>query len=344
MSTTSSGRDEWRRTIAVALGACVAVCVVVLAFLWPTVTSTVQDIPVVVAGPAAEQMIPAVEEAAQGRLDLSPVADRDAAVAQIQQREAYGALVLGPEPEVLVASAASPAVAQVLRAVAPQLGAQAGAAVVVTDVVPLAASDPNGTGLAAAGFPLMFGGLIGGIVISLAVRGTARRLVALGVYAVVGGLAVAAVLQPWLGVLQGDYLANAGAYALTFTSMAAAIVGAAALAGRAGIALGPVVFMLFANPIASAGAPTQYLPGAWGTVGQLFPPGASATLVRTLSYFPDAATARPLLVLTGWALAGVALLLAAAAARRSSSPAVPAHTGPDADPAGTPTEPHAAHA
>lgn len=336
MSETNS-RDQWRRAMGAAIGISLAVCGLVLAFLWPAMTSEVREIPVAVAGPGAEELAAAVEQNAGDRFDLSTTTDRDAAVAQIEQREVYGAIVVGTEPEVLIASAASPSVAQVLTALAPQLEAQlqavadtqaeaaGGAApevtVAVTNVVPLADSDPNGTGLAAAGFPMMFGGLFGGIGLALAISGTGRRATTLVVYSAVAGLLITAVLQSWFGILQGSYLVNAGAYALTFAAMGAPILGAFALFGRGGLAFGPLVFMLFANPIASAGMPTQFLPGVWGTVGQLFPPGASATLVRTLSYFPDATTARPVLVLTCWAVAGFAVALVAG--RRRASRVVP---------------------
>jgi hypothetical protein len=60
--------------------------------------------------------------------------------------------------------------------------------VATTDVVPLADSDPRGTGLTAALFPLVLGGMLGGIAISLAIIGAMRRVAAVLVYSAVGGL------------------------------------------------------------------------------------------------------------------------------------------------------------
>lgn len=195
----------------------------------------------------------------------------------------------------------------------------------MTNVVPLSPSDPNGAGLAAAGFPLLIGGFIGGIGLAFVVQGAARRITALALYSAVAGLLVAGVLQGWFDILQGNYLANAGAYALTFAAIGAPILGAISLLGPPGVALGPVVFMLFANPISSANAPTQFLPGPWGEIGQWFPPGASAHLVRSLSYFPDASVTFPLLVLSGWTVAG---LVATAIARPSRNPSTTTSTQP----------------
>jgi len=179
--------------------------------------------------------------------------------------------------------------------------------VVVTDVVPLADTDPRGTGLAAALFPLVLGGMLGGIAISLAVIGAMRRVLAVVVYAAVGGLVLAGILQGWFGALQGDYWLNAAAIGLALAAIAAPITGFVALIGRAGIAVGPIVMLLFANPISAAAIPKEFIAEPWGEVGQWFPPGAAATLVRDLSYFPAADTTFPWLVLGAWAVGGLLL-------------------------------------
>jgi len=61
------------------------------------------------------------------------------------------------------------------------------------------------------------------------------------------------------------------------------------------------------NPISGAAMPKEFLPVPWGDVGQWFPPGAGATLIRDLSYFPSADLTFPWLVLAIWAAGGLAL-------------------------------------
>jgi hypothetical protein len=129
------------------------------------------------------------------------------------------------------------------------------------------------------------------------------------VYSVVGGLALTAILQFWFGSLQGDYWLNSAGIALALAAIAAPITGFVALIGRAGIALGPVVMLLFANPISAAAIPKEFIPEPWGDVGQWFPPGAAATLMRELSYFPAADTTFQWLVLAAWAVGGIVLSL-----------------------------------
>lgn len=340
-----SAHSAWSRVVALPIALTLAVSVIVLAFLWPALSSEPRDLPLVAAGPQAQvtALLEGIDQHAPGAVDVSTVGDRAAAVAAIEHREAYGAIVLGQQPEVLTSSAASPIAAQLLSGIAAQLqgtlqqaaAAQAAAAgvpaptvtVAVTDVVPLADSDPRGAGLASAVLPLVIGGLLGGVLATLAIPGRMRRLAALAAYAVLAGVTVAGILQGWLGVLQGSYLANASAIALAVFGIAVAVAGLAAIIGRPGLALGAVTFVLFAVPLASAAAPLEFLPAPWGAVGQWFPPGAGATLLRDLSYFPGADVAFPWLVLAGWAVAGAILL---ALGRRMDRAAHPATASGDA--------------
>lgn len=318
------------RVIAVALGLSLIVAVIVLAFAWPSVTAEPHDLPVAISGPdsAVASVEDALAQKQPGVLDLRQVDDRDAAVAAIEKREVYGAIVLGSQqgeaPEVLTSSASNLSVSQLLSGVGSaleaQINAQATAAaaaagapapehitVTVTDVVPLASSDPRGTGLTAAMFPLVMGGMIGGIVISIAVIGALRRVLAVVVYAAVGGIVLTGILAGWFGVLQGDFWTQAAVIALSLSAIAAPITGAVALLGRAGIAVGPIVMLLFANPISGATAPKEFLPGVWGAVGQWFPPGAAANLLRDASYFPSADATFSWLVLGAWTVGGLLL-------------------------------------
>ncbi|MGO4300803.1 ABC transporter permease [Leifsonia sp. RAF41] len=326
----------WIRSVLLAVGAAAAVVVILLAFLWPTITSTVKDLPVAVAGSstAVSAVEKQLDKAADGAFDVTGVSNRQEAVDLIRTRDVYGAIVLGDSPEVLTASANGAAVSQILGQVATKIQAQAqqqadaavqqavaaGRApagtqaptitVKVTDIVPLASTDARGLGLTSAAFPLVLGGMLGGVLISLLVAGSWRRLTAVAVYAVVGGLSVTGILQGWFGILQSDFWLNALAVSLSMFATAAFIVGMNALIGRAGIAVGAVLTVLVGNPLSAAAQPLQFMVGPWGAIGQWFVPGASVTLLRDLSYFPEADSSFAWLVLLGWAAVGVIAMLA----------------------------------
>ena len=346
----SAPKTPWARSVILGIVLSAIVCVVVLAFSWPSVTLDPKGLPIAISGPEAAlgPVETALDEKADGAFELTEVADRAAAVEAIETREAYGAIVLGQTPEVLTSSAASTATNQLMTqlhgtlqqqaqqqadAAAQAAGAPSAPEVTVplTDVVPLVAGDPRGAGLTAASLPLVFGGMIGGILVSVLVTGAWRRVATLAVYVVVAGVAIAGIMQGWYHVLDGNFAAIAGVFALTLLAMGATIVGFASLVGRAGIAIGPVLFMLIGNPISGTNFPKEFYPEPWGAIGQLLPPGAGGTLLRDVAYFPKADPTQPIVTLAIWAAAGL-LLVVAGHFRNQSEVATPAESN-EAEPA-----------
>lgn len=176
-----------------------------------------------------------------------------------------------------------------------------------TDVVPLSEDDPRGSGLAIAGLPLTMGGMIGGILISTLVTGVRKHLLALGLYGVIGGFVLAAILQGLFGILQANFFANWAATGLGIAATASVIVGLSSLIGRAGLAVGAVLTMFIGNPISALTSPKELILPPFGEVGQWLVPGLSGTLLRDLSYFPDANIAAQVWALIGWVALGIVL-------------------------------------
>src|SRR5690606_25627401 len=163
--------------------------------------------------------------------------------------------------------------------------------------------------LAIAGLPLTLGGIVGGVLTSMGIRSRRMRLVGTVVYGIVGGLALALIMQTWFGILQGNFGLNALAIGLSIAATVGLINGFVSLIGPAGIAIGAVLTMLIGNPIASLNQPKEFLAGSWGDIGQFFVPGAAGTLLRNLSYFPDASMSLQWWVLSAWLTGGIALIL-----------------------------------
>jgi hypothetical protein len=75
--------------------------------------------------------------------------------------------------------------------------------------------------------------------------------------------------------------------------------------------------ILLGNPFSAAPSAPEFLPQPWGELGQLLPPGAGVTAVRSVAFFDGAAIGRPLLVLAIWLVAGLLLVLLGRPARRT---------------------------
>ena len=175
-----------------------------------------------------------------------------------------------------------------------------------TAVVPLSESDSSGTGLTIAAFPLVIGGILGGVLSLNLIKGTWRRFATATLYAVIAGALTALILSTWFGFIPGDFATLWAAFAATYLATASFMIGMGALlVPAAGLGLGVVVTMFIGNPISGASMPSVFLPGAWGQIGQMLVPGASSTLLRSIAYFPEVATSGQWLVLGSWIAFGL---------------------------------------
>jgi hypothetical protein len=287
--------------------------VLVTAFAWPPAESAPRDVPVAVVGPAeaAGQLEQQLATAMPDALEIERAADADAARQLIRDREVYGAIVLEPAgpPRVLTASAGSPAIAQILNGIADQLAqGEAGTpGSQVEDVVPLSVDDPRGSVFTAAALPMVIGGMVVGILMSFLVAGVWRRVAGALAAAVATGWVVILVTQAWLGALDGNLWANAGAVGLVTAAISMTVIGLVAAIGPAGIGIGAVIMFLVGNSLSGASSAPEMLPTGWGTLGQLLPAGAGGTLLRSTAYFDGAAAAQPVLILAIWVAGGLVL-------------------------------------
>ncbi|WP_079051548.1 hypothetical protein [Streptomyces curacoi] len=306
-----------RRLIAVIALVPALAALALWAFAWPAARTAPRDLPLGVAGPAAAT---AQVERQLGRHDgafeIHRYADEAAAREAIEDRTVYGAVVVTPRgPELLTASAASPTVAQLLQqAVAEQASAE-GTRVRTVDVVPAPGNDPRGAALNASVLPLALAGIAAGAAVTLLGLRGIRAVSALVGAAALIGLVAAALAHSWLGVLTGDWWAEAGVFALATLAVSAAVAGLAALLGTAGVGIMAGIVMLFGNPFSGATSAPQMLPEPAGTIGQWLQPGAGTTLLRSVSFFDGAAATGPALTLTWWAALGLGAVLLGSALR-----------------------------
>jgi hypothetical protein len=302
----------------------------VAAYSWSAASTAPRDLPVAITGPSTAVALASgkISDADPGAFTLIPAASVAAARADITSRVAYGAIIVGHTPQVLIASGGSPAVASVLTALADRLTGSSVTPRNVTNIVPAVTADASGGSFGLTVLMVMLTSLIAGAMLTLRVRHTGHRFAGLVGFAVAGGLIVAAVSHSWLGIIPGNFFVIASVIGLGELAVASGAAGLAQLGHlfgkRAhGLGLAYAVLMLIGNPFSGANSAPQMLPGAWGTIGQALPSGAVASLLRSVAYFDGARSAGQWTVLGIWA--GVGSLLTLVARPRPAATGV--HTG-----------------
>ncbi|GAA1503649.1 ABC transporter permease [Streptomyces synnematoformans] len=322
-----------RSVLAVVVLVPALIALALWAFVWPSARLAPRDLPLGVAGPAQATAPLKAQLAERGdAFEVHTYPDAAAARSAIEEREVYGAVVATPDgPRLLVASAAGPNVAQLLtRTVGEQAAGpeQSPGTVPTEDVVPLPAADPRGSALNSSVLPLALAGLaVGGAATLLGLRSWRAVGAVTGAAAAIGVVA-AAVADSWLGALTGNWWAEAGALGLTVLAGAAGVAGLAAVFGRVGMGVGSLLVMLLGNPFSGVTSAPEMLPEPVGALGQLLPPGAGGSLVRSVAYFGGSGAAAPLAVLIGWSLVGLALLVLGPLLSRHRPPAPAPTAGP----------------
>ncbi|MEV4233881.1 hypothetical protein ACIBJI_12440 [Nocardia sp. NPDC050408] len=316
-----------QRAVGVGVAAALLQALMLIAFAWPAAHIAPRDLPIAVSGPLAAVVADKLTQHDPDAFDISNPADEAEAREAIENRDVYGAVITGGgAPRVLVASGASPVVAQQLTAIAQQLsGAPAPA---VEDVVAADPDDPRGTAFGAMVLPLVMSGIAAGVVLSLLIPSVGGKTIGLITFGIAGGLLSIVIIQAWMSVVPGPYLTLAAVAGLVSFAVSGAVVGLSSAIGRAGIGIAALTMLLVGNPFSAATSAPELLPQPWGAIGQLLPPGAAASLLRSVAFFDGAAATKPLVVLGIWALAALALLgVGALRERRSAAESTPVRSG-----------------
>jgi hypothetical protein len=290
----------------------VITALVLTLFAWPNARLEPRDLPIGVAGPPAgvEAMEQRLARQGSGAFDVHVYATEAEARSAIEDRDIYGAFVVTGGAQVLTASGASPAVAQLLEHAAAE--APGAAPVEVEDVVPA----PRGAALGSSVLPLVLAGIVTGVLAALAGSSGSRRIWLVVGGSILAGLAATLIVQGWLDIVEGSWVANAATLSLTVLAIAAVVAGAYALIGVPGAVIAALTMVLVGNPFSGVGSAPELLPEPAGVIGQLMPPGAGGNLLRSTGFFDGAGGADQVIVLVVWALCGIGLIGAAAARER----------------------------
>ena len=294
----------------------VVIALVAIAFALPAARSKPHQVPIGAAGPqaASGQVADLLEHNAPGAFAITYYPGEAALRDAIRNRDVYGGISFGPDGRtLLIATGASPAVAQLLTQVGTGIAQHAGAQLETEDVAPPTADDPRGAGLAASALPITLAGLLPAMALVLLLRREVwTRFAAAVVFAGLAGLTIAAMLTFVLGSVDANFAGVAGGLTLGLLASGLSMLGLGSMFGRAGLAAGSLIALLLGNPLSGLASAPELLPSGWGAFGQWLPQGANATLLRSTAFFDGAGATSAVAVLTLWALAGVTLIVIAA--------------------------------
>ena len=335
----------WRRLVIVSVVLPLMIMLAALAFAWPAARIAPRDLPVGIVGaaPASQQAVAGLARAEPGAFAFQRYASPAQARSAIEDREVYGAFVITSQRiTVLEASAASPAVAQLLSTVGQQFASHAARAAAAgprrpavqlrdIDVVASSASDPKGMVLASALLPVTICSIImaAAVALLLEFRPAWRQLLALVIVSAAAGLGTYLIAQGFLGALPHEPVATWASLSLLLMAVSAATAGLIALIGAAGLGISAALMIFVGNAFSGVTSAPQLLPTAADRIGQWLPPGAGASLLRSIAYFHGHGAASHLGVLIGWSVLGLAAIfighhtpfrLAASPARQRPGP------------------------
>ncbi|WP_212755221.1 ABC transporter permease [Flexivirga aerilata] len=316
-----AANPDARRGVGLVLALAIGLSALLALFAWPAVHSAPRDLPIVLSGPPAATtgVKTALEQQHPGAFDVIVVTDEAAAIQRITDHDAYGAFVVtAHNVEVLTASARSATVAQLLGQTGATIAGAHRLPTTTRDVVPAPADDPRGVGIGVSMLPIAMGAVICAAASTFLIRTRRDRTLVAAGFAIVGGFAMTALLQFWLGTLDGNYVANACVVAFGVGAVSMTILGLESLIGPAGIGVGVLLMMLTGNALSGATTAPEMLPTGWGTAGQLLPVGAANTALRSTAFFDGHGAVRPLIVVGCWLLIGLALQFAAYLRRRAT--------------------------
>lgn len=312
------------RATGIVLVLTVVIAIVALAFALPAVHTAPRDVPIGAAGPqaAAGQVEALLRQQTPGAFAVTYYPGEAALRDAIESRDVYGGMAFSPDGRtLLIATGASPAVAQMLTQVANGIARQTGAQVQVEDLAPPTADDPRGIGLAASALPLTLAALLPAIALVLVLRREIwTRVAAMIAFAALSGVTIAALLRFVLGSIDQNFWGVTAGLTLGVLAAGLTIMGLGSVFGRAGLIVGALLAVLVGNPLSGLNSAPEMLPSGWSEVGQWLPQGANATLLRSTAFFDGAGAAVPVLVLSLWVLAGAGLMVVAALRQRSRGP------------------------
>jgi hypothetical protein len=304
-----------RRLLGASLGVLAAVFALVASNVAANHSPKPHDLPVGIVGtPVVTDSAEAeLGRAAPGAFEAHAYRSLTAAKTAVLHRSIYGAFQPAPSPVLVVASAASPAVAVLLQRTFARAAGRSGRVPAVRDVVPLPESDSSGATTFSAILSLIIAGLAGTTMVFTLTRHRpeAFRLAVTAALGVGAGLITALVTNVLVGAFPAHFFAVWGVATLFVLAIGMSIAAFQVIFGIAGTAIGAILFLVIGNPASGGSSAPELLPHFWRTLSQVLPPGAAVTSMRDVVYFHGHGSTHALIVLALYAVLGSGIAMIA---------------------------------
>jgi hypothetical protein len=275
---------------------------------------TPRHVPTAVIGsrdaPQEKVFVEGMEKALNASLRLTGYATYADARKAVDEQEEFAILrARGKGMELDVSGAAGATVSQLLIQSGTKVGKAVGVDVRIKDINPLQQGDPRGLALFYISLAAVIIGFVGAIQLSVHARALnpAERIAFTVGYAVLGGFAIAAVVDWWLGALDLPFVESWLILALTMFTSGMVFTMFNTLMGRWAMIPTWGLMVLLGNPSSGGAVSWPLLPSALGHIGRWLPPGASVNAQHTAVYFGRHQHVFPFLVLAAWALLSCAV-------------------------------------
>jgi hypothetical protein len=305
-------RDD-RKLLVASLGILVAVFALVSSNVAANHSPKPHSLPIGIVGTPAVAGAAHAElaRATPGALDVHAYQSLTTARTAVLHRSVYGAFQPLPSPILLVASAASPAVAALLQRTFATVASRSGRSLAVQDLVPLPSSDSTGATTFSVVLSLIIAGLAGTTLIYTLTRHRPEgvRVVLTVILGVAAGLITALITNVLVGAFPHHFFQVWGVAALFVLAIGLPIAAFQVIFGIAGTAIGALLFLVIGNPASGGSSAPELLPAFWRTLSQILPPGAAVTSMRDVVYFNGHGSSHALIVLALYAVLGAGVAM-----------------------------------
>lgn len=177
----------------------------------------------------------------------------------------------------------------------------------MVDILPLSSGDSRGLSVFYASFGLILAGfLFGQLTYQVAPRlSFSQRVLSIGLFAVVGGLATTLIASTAFGAIPGSFLGIFAVVTLMAGAVAAATVALIRVFGPAGVLLGSIFMLIIGNATSGGVLPPYFLPGWLEPLASVMPAGVGVRAMDGIAYFHHDGLTRGIVILCSWIAASV---------------------------------------